>query len=146
MKTKVFETGAVCAAVALLVVFSLPAYAKNGRSSSAHTRVSKTPLNAPLVKPVTSSRKTQSGTLQKSGTAANKTKKEADALKPQLGNVQNDTKELLQKMENKRGQETDTADRIKGQQDKSGSIQKNLDAAAERSREMGNTINCLANC
>ena len=145
MKTKVFEPGAFCAALALLVVFSLPAYAKNGGSSGAHTRVSKTPSN-PLVKPVTSSRKTQSGTLQKSGTAANKTKKEVDALKPQLGNVQNDTKELLQKMENKRGQEADTADRIKGQQDKSGSIQKNLDAAAERSREMGNTINCLANC
>ena len=67
MKTKVFETGAVCAAVALLVVFSLPAYAKNGRSSSAHTRVSKTPSNAPLVKPVTSSRKTQLGTVSKAG-------------------------------------------------------------------------------
>ncbi|HEV8465196.1 MAG TPA: hypothetical protein VGQ63_09365 [Pseudolabrys sp.] len=65
MKTKVFELGAICAAVALLVVFSLPAYAKNGGSSSAHTRVSKTPSNATSVKPVTSSGKTQSGTSQK---------------------------------------------------------------------------------
>ena len=65
MNTKVFEPGAICAAVALLVVFSLPAYAKNGGSSSAHTRVSKTPSNATSVKPVTSSGKTQSGTSQK---------------------------------------------------------------------------------
>ena len=46
MKTKVFETGAVCAAVALLFVLSLPAYAKSGGSTSAHTRVGKTPSNA----------------------------------------------------------------------------------------------------
>jgi hypothetical protein len=37
MKTKMFGPGAICAAIALLVVFSLPAYAKNGGSSSAHT-------------------------------------------------------------------------------------------------------------
>ena len=55
MKTKVFETGAVCAAVALLVVFSLPAYAKSG-GSGAQTRVSKTTSNSTSVKPVTSSR------------------------------------------------------------------------------------------
>jgi len=90
MKTKVFEPGAICAAVALLVVVSLPAYAKNGGSSGAQTRVSKTPSNTTSVKPVTSSRNPQSKTLQKSGTvavqpksnskmgAANKTKKELD--------------------------------------------------------------------
>ena len=65
MKTKVFEPGAFCAALALLVMFSFPAYAKNGGSSGAHTRVSKTPSNATSVKPVTSSGKTQSGTSQK---------------------------------------------------------------------------------
>jgi hypothetical protein len=42
MKTKVFEPGAICAAVALLVVLSLPAYAKSGGSSAAHTRVGNT--------------------------------------------------------------------------------------------------------
>ena len=42
MKTKVFEPGAICAAVALLLVLSLPAYAKSGGSSAAHTRVNKT--------------------------------------------------------------------------------------------------------
>jgi flagellar biosynthesis GTPase FlhF len=65
MKTKVFETGAICTAVALLLLFSLPAYAKSGGSSGAQTRVSKTPSNAISVKPVTSSGKTQSGTSQK---------------------------------------------------------------------------------
>ena len=50
MKTKVFETGAVCAAIALLVVFSLPAYAKNGGSTASHTRVGKTSTNATSVK------------------------------------------------------------------------------------------------
>ena len=54
MKTKVFEPGAICAAVALLVVLSLPAYAKNAGSSGAETRVSKTSSNATSVKPVTS--------------------------------------------------------------------------------------------
>jgi hypothetical protein len=49
MKTKVFETGAICAAVALLLVLSLPAYAKSGGSSSAHTRVGKTSSNATSV-------------------------------------------------------------------------------------------------
>ena len=42
MKTKVFEPGAICVAVALLFVLSLPAYAKSGGSSAAHTRVGKT--------------------------------------------------------------------------------------------------------
>jgi hypothetical protein len=65
MKTKVFETGAICAAIVLLVVFSLPAYAKNGGSSGAQTRVNKTSSNSTSAKPVTSSGKTQSGTLQK---------------------------------------------------------------------------------
>jgi len=65
MKTKVFEPGAICAAVALLVVVSLPAYAKNGGSSAAHSRVGKTSTNDTSVKPVTSSGKTQSGTSQK---------------------------------------------------------------------------------
>ena len=64
MKTKVFEPGAICAAVALLVVFSLPVYAKNGGSSSAHTRVGKTSAN------VTPSKQTQSGTGQKSAKKA----------------------------------------------------------------------------
>ena len=65
MKTKVFELGAICVAVALLFVFALPAYAKSGGSSGAQTRVSKTSANATSVKPVTSSGKTQSGTSQK---------------------------------------------------------------------------------
>jgi hypothetical protein len=65
MKTKTFEPGAICAALALLVVFSLPAYAKSGGSSASHTRVGKTPSKATSVKPVTSSGKTQSGTSQK---------------------------------------------------------------------------------
>jgi hypothetical protein len=69
MKTKVFETGAVCAAVALLFVLSLPAYAKSGGSSASHTRLGKTSTNATSVKPVTSSRKTQSS----SGTSLNAT-------------------------------------------------------------------------
>ena len=141
MKTKVFETGAVCAAVALLFVLSLPAYAKSGGSTSAHTRVGKTPSN-PLVKPMTSSRKTQSGTLQKSGTAANKTKKEMDTLKQPLGKVENKLQETIGAIDRKKGTETDAADRIKGQQEKSGNIQKNLDAAAEKQRETNCTINC----
>jgi len=35
-------------------------------------------------------------------------------------------------------------ERIKGQQEKSGNIQKNLDAAADKQREMNKTINCIA--
>jgi vacuolar-type H+-ATPase subunit I/STV1 len=146
MKTKVFETGAVCAAVALLFVLSLPAYAKSGGSTSAHTRVGKTPSN-PLVKPVTSSRKAQSETTQKKvGTVAVKTKKEVDAIKQPLGKLEVKTKELtgeIQKIETKQSTE---ADRIKSQQDKSGSIQKNLEAEAEKRQEMNKAINCLANC
>jgi hypothetical protein len=61
MKTKVFEPGAICAAVALLFVFALPAYAKSGGSTSAHTRVGKTSA--------TSAKATQSGTAQKSKTS-----------------------------------------------------------------------------
>ena len=99
MKTKVFEPGAICAAVALLVVLSLPAFAKSGGSSASHTRVGKTSTNATSVKSVTSSRKTQSKTLQKSGTVAvqpnsnskmgtaNKTKKEVDAVKLNLARL-----------------------------------------------------------
>ena len=60
MKTKVSQPGAICAAIALLVVVSLPAYAKSGGSSSSHTRVGKTSTNATSVKT------TQSGTAQKS--------------------------------------------------------------------------------
>lgn len=82
MKTKVFVPGAICAAIALLVVFSLPAYAKSGGSSSAHTRVSKTPSNTASVKSVTSSRKTQSS----SGTASNA----ASSKATQSGTVQSD--------------------------------------------------------
>jgi hypothetical protein len=152
------EPGAICAAVALLVVFSLPAYAKNGGSSSAHTRVGKTSTNVTSVKPVTSSRKTQSGTLQKSGTvavqpksnskigAANKTKKEVDAIKGQLAPNELQIKDTMQKLENTKQQEQTVKDNIQSQQDKSGNIQKNLDAAADKQREMGNTIICLANC
>ena len=154
MKTKVFEPGAICAAIALLLVLSLPAYAKNGGSSGAQTRVSKTPSNTNSVKPVTSSRKTQSGTLQKSGTvavqpksnSANKTKKEVDTLKQPLGKVDRDIDKLLKANEHQNTKEKTVQDNIKNQQDKSGSIQKNLDAAADKQREMGNTINCLANC
>ena len=156
MKTRVFEPGAICAAIALLLVLSLPAYAKNGGSSGAQTRVSKTSSNATSVKPVISSRKTQSGTLQKSGTvavqpksksgAANKTKKEVDTLKQPLGKVDVKIKEIVKEIDSINTKQNTENDRIKGQQDKPGSIQNNLDAAAERSREMGNTINCLANC
>ena len=60
MKTKVSQPGAVCAAIALLVVFSLPAYAKSGGSTASHTRVGKTSTNATSVKT------TPSGTAQKS--------------------------------------------------------------------------------
>ena len=137
MKTKVFERGAICAAVAMLVVFSLPAYAKNGGSSGAQTRVSKTPSNTTSVKPVTSSRKMQSKTLQKSG--------EVGAIKGQLAPVQNQFKDTVQKMENKRQQEQTVKDNTQSQQKKSGnsgSIQKELDAQ----REMNKTINCIANC
>ncbi len=154
MKTRVFEPGAFCAAIALLLVLSLPAYAKNGGSSGAQTRVSKTPSSTNSVKPVTSSRKTQSGTLQKSGTvavqpksnSANKTKKEVDTLKQPLGKVDRDIDKLLKANEHQNTKEKTVQDNIKNQQDKSGSIQKNLDAAADKQREMGNTINCLANC
>jgi len=158
MKTKVFEPGAICAAVALLVVFSLPAYAKNGGSSSAHTRVSKTPSNTTSVKPVTSSRNPQSKTLQKSGTvavqpksnskmgAANKTKKELDTIKQPLAEVEVKIKGIVNDLRKTETKQTTENDRIKNQQDKSGSIQKNLDAAADKQREMDKTINCLANC
>ena len=67
MKTKAFEPGAICAAVALLLVLSPPSYAKSGGSSASHTRVGKTCTNTTLVKPVTSSRKTQLGTVSKAG-------------------------------------------------------------------------------
>ena len=159
MKTRVFGPGAFCAAIALLLVLSLPAYAKNGGSSGAQTRVSKTPSNTNSVKPVTSSRKTQSGTLQKKGGtvavepksnsklgAENKTKKEVDTLKQPLGKVDRDIDKLLKANEHQNTKEKAVQDNIKNQQDKSGSIQKNLDAAADKQREMGNTINCLANC
>ena len=148
MKTKVFEPGAICAAVALLLVLSLPAYAKNGGSSSAHTHVGKTSVNA------NSSKTTQSGTLKKSGTVAvqpksssklgaeNKTKKEVDALKPQLGKVDVKTKQITNEINKTHTKESTEADRIKGQQDKSGNIQKNLDAAADKQREMNCAINC----
>ena len=150
MKTKAFEPGAICAAVALLFVFTLPAHAKSGGSSASHTHVGKTSTNATSVKSATSSRKTQSKTLQKSGTvtvqpnsnSANKTKKEVDTLKPQLGKVDVKTKEIIKDIDNVKTKQTIENDRIKGQQDKSGSIQKELDAQ----REMNKTINCLANC
>ena len=159
MKTKVFEPGAICAAVALLVVFSVPAYAKSGGSSSTHTRVGKTSSNATSVSPVTSSRKTQSGTLQKKGGtvavepksnsklgAENKTKKEVDALKPQLGKVDVQIKDKLNEIDKMKTKQTTETDRIKSQQEKSGSIQKNLEAEAEKRQEMNKAINCLANC
>ena len=154
MKTRVFEPGAICAAIALLLVLSLPAYAKNGGSSGAQTRVSKTPSNTNSVKPVTSSRKTQSGTLQKSGTvavqpksnSANKTKKEVDTLKQPLGKVDRDIDKLLKANEHQNTKEKAVQDNIKNQQDKSGSIQKNLDAATDKQRETSKTINCLVNC
>ena len=76
----------------------------------------------------------------------NKSKQDAAKVKGQLAPVELQIKDVMQKMENKRQQEQTVKDNIQSQQDKSGSIQKNLDAAAERSREMGNTINCLANC
>ena len=46
MKIKVFEPGAFCAALALLVMLSLPAYAKSGGSTASHTRVGKTSTSA----------------------------------------------------------------------------------------------------
>jgi hypothetical protein len=90
MKTKVFEPGAICAAVALLLVLSLPAYAKSGGSTSAHTRVGKTSANTVSVKPVTSSRKTQSGTGPSSGTSLNATSSKTT----QSGTVQKSDKSL----------------------------------------------------
>jgi len=92
--------------------------------------------------------------LQKSGTvavqpksnSANKTKKEVDTLKQPLGKVDRDIDKLLKANEHQNTKEKTVQDNIKNQQDKSGSIQKNLDAAADKQREMGNTINCLANC
>ena len=159
MKAKVFEPGAICAAVALLFVLSLPAYAKSGGSTSAHTRVGKTSTSATSVKPVTSSRKTQSGTLQKKGGAVavepksnsklgaeNKTKKEVDALKPQLGKVDVQIKDTINEIDKVRTKQTTETDRIKGQQEKSSSIQKNLEAEAEKRQKMNKTINCLVNC
>ena len=163
MKTKVLEPGAICVAVALLFVLSLPAYAKSGGSSAAHTRVGKTSKNATSVKPVTSSRKTQSGTLKKPekvnlenkvGTTKtdstiseiNKSNQEAARIKGQLAPVQNQIKDTVQKMENKRQQEQTVKGNIENQQDKSGGIQKNLDAAAEKQRESDKAIECLANC
>ena len=65
MKTKAFEPGAICAAVALLFLLSLSAYAKSGGSSAVQTMgVGETSSNATSIKPVTSSGKTQSGTLK----------------------------------------------------------------------------------
>lgn len=139
MKTKTFEPGAICAAVALLFVFALPAYAKSGGSSAAHTRVGKTSTNATSVKSVTSSGKPQSKTLQKSG-------KEADAIRGKLGKVDNDYKETLKNIETVTQKQKSENDRVKGQQEKSGSVQKNLDAAADKRQETNKAINCLANC
>ena len=117
MKTKVFETGAVCAAVRWGVVFSLPAYAKSGGSSSAHTRVSKTPSN-PLVKPVTSSRKTQSGTLQKYQLKSN-SKLKLEANREQIKvNEQSKQNADVQKAEQQRDKKKDALD----------NVQKSLDA------------------
>ena len=72
------------------------------------TRVSKTSTNATSVKSVTSSRKTQSKTLQKSGAVAvqpsivgttNRAKKEVDALKSQLGKTDVQVKELVNQID-----------------------------------------------
>jgi hypothetical protein len=163
MKTKVIELGAICAAVALLLVLSSPAYAKSGGSSGAQTRVSKTPSNTNSMKPVRSSRTTQSGPSKKSEKAnlekkvgitktdstisgINKSKQDAARVKGQLVPVELQIKDTMQKLDNKKQQEQTVKDNIQGQQDKSGSIQKNLDATADQQREMNKTINCLANC
>src|SRR6476646_6815546 len=126
MKTRVFEPGAICAAIALLLVLSLPAYAKNGGSSGAQTRVSKTPSNTNSVKPVTSSRKTQSGTLQKSGTvavqpksnSANKAKKAVHTRKQPLGKGDRNIDKLLKANEHQNTKKTRVQANIKTPRDK----------------------------
>ena len=118
MKTKVFETGAVCAAVALLFVLSLPAYAKSGGSSGAHARVSKTPSNATSVKPVTSSGKTQSGTSQKYQLKSNSKTLKLEANREQIkANEQNKQNADVQKAEQQRDKNKAALDNFQKFQD-----------------------------
>ena len=133
MKTKVFDPGAICAAVALLLVLSLPAYAKSGGSTASHARAGKTSTNATGgVKPLTSSKVR----------TTNETKK----IKSQLSPVETQIGTAIKNNEKIKGKETTEQARLKSQQEKSGSIQKNLDATTDKQREMNKTINCLANC
>ena len=163
MKTKVFELGAICAGVALLLVLSSPAYAKSGGSSGAQTRVNKTPSNTTSVKPVTSSGTTQSGPSKKAEKAnlekkvgitktdstisgINKSKQDAAKVKGQLVPVELQIKDTLKQLDNKKQQEQTVKGNIENQQEKSGSVQKNLDATADKLQETNKAINCIANC
>jgi hypothetical protein len=130
VKTKVFEP-AICAAVALLVVLSLPAYAKNGGSSGAQTRVSKTPSNATSVKPVTSSGKTQSGTLQKYQLKSDsKRSSELPANRQQI---------QVNKLE-AGAQKTD--DPRKSVSDRNKTIKNNFKKTIDQSKEVGRATGC----
>ena len=127
MKTKVFERGAISAAVALLVVFSSPAYAKNGGSSGAQTRVSKMPSNATSVKPVTSSAKTQSGTSQKYQLKSDT--KSANRLQIKV----NEQEKATQKAGEQR----------KSGNDRNQTIKDNLKKTIDQSNESNRGIGCL---
>ena len=129
MKTKVFKPGAICTAAALLVVFSLPAYAKSGGSSSAQMRVGKTSSNATSVKPVTSSRKTQSGASQNI-----QLKSESKTLDQRANRLQFDTNKneaAAQKADQQRKSGNDSSQAAKD------SIKKTLDQANEIRRATG---------
>ena len=129
MKTKTFEPGAICAAIALLVVFSLPVYAKSGGSSSAHTRVGKTSSNATSVKPVTSSRKTQSGASQNIQLKSNSKKLNPEANRQRI--EQNKSEAAAQKADQQLKSVSDRNQAIKD------SIKKTLDQSRRDDRATG---------
>ena len=129
MKTKTFEPGAICAAIALLVVFSLPVYAKSGGSSSAHTRVGKTSSNATSVKPVTSSRKTQSGASQNIQLKSDSKKLNPEANRQQI--EQNKSEAAAQKADQQLKSVSDRNQAIKD------SFKKTLDQSKEVDRATG---------
>ena len=100
MKTKVFELGAISAAVALLLVLSSPVYAKSGGSSGAQTRVSKTPSNTTSVKPVTSPKKKPSVETQSRPDFADGDRSQLNSIVMHSASRNNnaDTKAAMQQM------------------------------------------------
>ena len=128
MKIKTFEPGAICAAIALLVVFSVPAYAKSGGSSSAHTRVSKTSSNATSVKPVTSSRKTQSGASQNIKLKSDSKKLEANRQQIE----QNKSEAAAQKADQQ----------LKSVSDRNQAIKDSIKKTLDQSKEVGRATGC----